>query len=239
MSSTLWNKKLNCPFCKFEFETTRMRSSVIKIKEKMTDFGNIYEGESVYLYAVTACPNCTFAALNKDFDSIRPDYESKVMEASKLIRESGKKKPEIFGLGSMTPEVSLKRHELAIAFTKMRSYSDLGTLAVLYMHLVWINRARGDVERERAAMAEAVKAYKDYHEKGGELPDKLGEPGILYLIGELYRRLGDYREARNYYGRALTSKEIRSFPAIADMTRDMMLAAKAAMEKSGMTDPVP
>ena len=238
MSSSLWNKKLTCPFCKFEFETTRMRSSVIKIKERMTDFGNIYEGECVYLYAVTVCPNCTFAALNKDFDSIRPDYETKVMEASKLIRESGKKKPDIFGLGTMTPEVSLKRHELAIAFAKMRSYSELGTLAGLYMHLVWINRLRGDTEREKAAMAEAVKAYKDFHEKGGDLPEKLGEPGILYLIEELYRRLKDYREARIYYGRALTSKEIRSFPAIADMTRDMMLAAKTAMEKAGMTDAV-
>ncbi|HVZ80923.1 MAG TPA: DUF2225 domain-containing protein [bacterium] len=239
MSSSLWNKKINCPFCKFEFETSRMRSSVIKIKEKMTDFGNIYEGECAYLYAVTVCPNCTFAALNKDFDSIRPDYETKVMEASKMVRESGKKKPEIFGLGPMAPEVSLKRHELAIAFTKMRSYSALGTLAGLYMHLVWINRLRGDLEREKAAMAEAVKAYKDYHEKGGDLPEKLGEPGILYLIGELHRRLGDYREARNYYGRALASKEIRSFPAIADMTRDMMLAAKTAMEKASMTEQAP
>lgn len=237
MSSTLWNKKLTCPFCRHEFETSRMRSSVIKIKEKMTDFGNIYDGECVYLYAVTVCPQCTFAALNKDFDSIRPDYETKVMEASKLIRESGKKKPDIFELGPMTPEVSLKRHELAIAFTKMRSYSNLGTLAGLYMHLVWINRLKGDLEKEKIAMAEAVKAYREYHEKGGDLPEKLGEPGVLYLIGELYRRLGDYREARTYYGRALTSKEIRSFPAIADMTRDMMLAAKNAMEQAGMADP--
>lgn len=83
-------------------------------------------------------------------------------------------------------------------------------------------------------MGEAVKAYQEYHEKGGELPEKLGEPGILYLIGELYRRLGQYKEARTYYGRALTSKEIRLFPAIADMTRDMMLAAKNAMEQAGI-----
>lgn len=234
MSTPLWNKKTKCPFCQFEFETTRMRSSVIKIKEKMTDFGNIYDGECAYFYAVTVCPQCTFAALNKDFDSIRADYEAKVMEATKKIRQTNVKKPDIFGLGTLTPEVAAKRHELAIAFTKMRTYSELGTLAGLYMHLVWIYRLAQNREKERAAMAEAVKAYQDYHEKGGELPEKLGEPGILYLIGELYRRLGQYKEARAYYGRALTSKEIRLFPAIADMTRDMMLAAKNAMEQAGM-----
>jgi uncharacterized protein len=232
MSTPLWNKKLKCPFCAFEFETTRMRATVIKIKDKMTDFGNIYEGECPYFYAVTVCPQCTFAALNKDFDTIRADYEPKVLEATRLIRLSGKAKPDIFGLGPMTPEVAIKRHELAIAFTKMRTYSELGTLAGLYMHLVWINRLGQDYEKEKSAMAQAVKAYEEFHEKGGELPEKLGEPGILYLIGELYRRQGLYKEARNYYGRAVMSKEIKSFPQIANMTRDMMQIAKDQMEKA-------
>jgi len=215
-----------------------MRSTVIKIKEKMTDFGNIYDGECAYLYAVTVCPHCTFAALNKDFDTIRADYEKKVMEATKLIRESGKKKPDIFGLGPSTPEVAIKRHELAIAFTKMRTYSELGTLAGLYMHLVWLQRLRQDMEKEKAAMAEAVKAYIEFHEKGGELPEKLGEPGILYLIGELYRRQGLFKEARNYYGRAVMSKEIKSFPQIGNMARDMMQVAKDQMEKAGMAETI-
>ncbi len=233
MSTPLWNKKIKCPFCSFEFETTRMRATVIKIKDKMTDFGNIYEGECPYFYAVTVCPQCTFAALNKDFDSLRADYEPKVMEATRLIRQSGKPKPDIFGLGTMKPEVAIKRHELAIAFTKMRTYSELGTLAGLYMHLVWINRLSGDQEKEKAAMARAAKAYEEFHEKGGDLPEKLGEPGILYLIGELYRRQGLYREARNYYGRAVMSKEIKSFPQIGNMARDMMQVAKDQMEKAG------
>ncbi len=65
------------------------------------------------------------------------------------------------------------------------------------------------------------------------MPEKLGEPGVLYLIGELYRRQGLYKEARNYYGRAVMSKEIKSFPQIGNMARDMMQVAKDQMEKAG------
>ncbi|HUO57553.1 MAG TPA: DUF2225 domain-containing protein [bacterium] len=232
MSTPLWNKKVKCPFCHAEFESTRMRSSVIRIKDKMTDFGNIYEGEVPYFYSITACPQCTFAALHKDFESVKPQYEPKVLEACQKIVKSGRKKPDIFMVGPLTPPVAALRHELAIGFMKMRVYKDLGALAGLYMHLVWILRIMGDREKELAAMAEAAKAYEVYHEKGGDLPESLGEPGVLYLIGELNRRIGNYKEARRYYERALGSKEIKSFPRIADQTRDMMLIAKNQAEQA-------
>lgn len=235
MSTPLWNKKIKCPFCAKEFETTRLRSSVIKIKEKQTDFGSVYEGECAYFYTLTACPECTFTAQNKDFESVKPQYEPKIVEASKHIRESGKPKPNIFATGSMTPETAVKRYELAIAFMKMRKYQDLGVMAGLYLHLVWIFRLMKETDKEKAAMAEAAKAYEEYFDKGSKLPDHLGEPGILYLIGELYRRRGLYKESRRFYERALASKEIKSFPQIAEMTRDMMLAAKSQMAPSDTT----
>ncbi len=234
MATPLWNKKLKCPFCVFEFETTRLRSSVIKIKDKQTDFGSIYEGECPYLYAVTVCPQCTFAALNKDFDSIRAGAEPMIMEVSRQIRQSAKKKPNIFDLGISTPEVAIKRHELAITFMKIRKYGDLGILAGLYLHLVWIYRLMQDYENEKKAMAQAAKAYEEFFDKGNRLPENLGEPGVLYLIGELNRRQGLYKDARRFYERALASKEIRAFPRIAEMTRDMMYAAKQQMEMNGI-----
>jgi uncharacterized protein (DUF2225 family) len=229
MSTPLWNKKLKCPFCQTEFETTRLRSSVIRVKIKQTDFGNVYEGECAYFYAVTACPECTFAALNKDFEETKAGYEPKILEATKQIRKSLKAKPDIFKPGSMSPETAVKRHDLAIAFAKMRKYKNLASMAALRLHVVWILRLMGETEREKAALAEAASAYEEYFNKGGDLPEQLGEPGVLYLIGELHRRQGNYQEARRFYERSITSKEIKSFPRIAEMARDMMLAAKEQM----------
>jgi uncharacterized protein (DUF2225 family) len=233
MSSPLWNKKIKCAFCGTEFETSRMRSSAIRVTEKESDFGSLYEGENPYFYSVTACPGCTFAAFNKDYDVLRFQAEPKILEATKKIRAAGLKKPDIFALGSMTPEAALKRHDLAIAFMKLRVYPNPGVLARLYLEKVWLYRLIKDFEKEKTAMAEAAQAYEDFHQKGNTMPENLGEPGVLYLIGELYRRRGLYKDARRFYEKALASKEIKAFPRIAEMTRDMMLSAKEQMIQAG------
>src|ERR1051325_4386967 len=133
MSAPLWNKKLSCPFCNFEFETTRLRTSAIRVKEKHSDFGCIYEGASPYLYAITACPRCTVAARNEEFEKFNAAYEPKLMEVSKKLRESPSK-PDVFALGELGPEMGVRRHDLAVAMHKFRAHADAGELAGLWLH---------------------------------------------------------------------------------------------------------
>lgn len=229
MSTPLWNKKIHCPFCEQDFETVRLRPSALRVKEKWSDFGCLYEGLSPYTYAITACPHCLVAARNEEWEKLNPSYEPKLMEFSKKMRAQAQK-PDIFTLGELTVEQAIKRHELAILCHKLRAHSEAGELAGLLIHIVWIRRLNGDAEGERKALPAALEAYKAFFEKGNKLPEKLGEPGVLYLIGELLRRSGDYREARNYFGKALGSKELEAFPNIESLVREQMLVAKEQME---------
>jgi uncharacterized protein (DUF2225 family) len=231
MSTALWNKKLTCPFCSKEFETTRMRASAIRVKEKWTDFGSLYEGISPTLYSITACPHCMVALRNEEFEKINAGYEPKLMEFSKRARLQAGAKAELFALGELSVEQAVKRHELAISCQKMRAHSEAGELAGLYLHIVWMYRSNGNPEGERKALIPALETYKEFYEKGSKLPEKLGEPGVLYLIGELHRRAGDFREARNYFGKALSSKELEAFPSIENMVREQMLVAKEQQEQ--------
>jgi uncharacterized protein (DUF2225 family) len=233
MSNALWNKKLTCPFCGQEFETTRLRASAIRVKEKWTDFGSLYEGFNPTHYSITACTHCLVAARNEEFEKFNPGYEPKLMEFSKRARLQAAGKAELFSLGEISVEVAIKRHELAIACHKLRAHSEAAELAGLYLHIVWIYRANGNPEGERKALAPALEAYKEFYEKGSKMPEKLGEPGVLYLIGELYRRLNDFREARSYYAKALGSKELGAFPNIESLLREQMLVAKEQMEAAG------
>jgi uncharacterized protein (DUF2225 family) len=228
MSTPLWNKKMQCPFCSGDFESTRLRTSAIRVKEKHSDFGSIFEGESPYVYAITACPHCTIAARNEEFEKFNPSYEPKLMEVSRKLKDSASK-PDLFQLGELSVDQAVRRHELAIAHHKFRAHSDSGELAGLWMHVAWMRRAQGDEEHEKLALAQAATAYQEFYEKGARLPEKLGEPGILYLLGELNRRQGKIKEARSYFSRALTSKELDAFPNIENLLREGMLTAKEQM----------
>jgi uncharacterized protein (DUF2225 family) len=234
MSQPLWNKKMQCPFCNGAFETTRLRPSALRAKEKWSDFGCLYDGHNPYFYAITACPHCLVAARNEEFEKFNAAYEPRLMEFSKKMRAAAAK-PAIFGLGDATAEQAVKRHELAIACHKLRAHGEAGELAGLLIHIVWIRRINGDAEGERKALQAAVDAYKHFYEKGNKLPEKLGEPGVLYLIGELLRRLGQVREARQYYSKALSSKELEAFPNIDSLVREQMLVAKDQLEAQGGT----
>lgn len=230
MSSALWNKKVICPFCNAEFETTRLRASYIRVKDKQSDFGSIYEGPSPYYYSITACSGCSIAARNEEFEKFNASYEPKLMEVSKKLKGSVGTKHEAFTLGELTAEQAVKRHELAIAMHKFRAHADPGELAGLYMHVAWIWRAEGKSDSEHKALEAAAAAYQEFYEKGSRLPEKLGEPGILYLIGELYRRVGKVKEGRQFFSRALMSKELEAFPSIEHMLREGMLLAKDQMQ---------
>ena len=229
MSAALWNKKLSCPFCGGEFETTRLRASAIRVKEKHSDFGSVFDGPSPYFYSITACPHCSVAMRNEEFEKVNAGYEPKLMEVSKKLK--GRSAPsEAFALGELTAEQAVKRHELAITMHKFRAHSDAGELAGLLMHVAWIRRFQGDAEGERKAIEAAATAYQEFYEKGAKLPEKLGEPGILYLIGELNRRVGRVKEGRQYFSRALMSKELSAFPNVENMIREGMLLAKDQMQ---------
>ncbi len=234
-AEALYNYKIKCPFCETTFETTRMRPSAVRVKEQQSDFGNIFEGECPYLYAITVCPNCSFAARNSDFEKIRVSAEAKIMSASKQLRVSTKPKPDIFKLGPSTPEVAVKRFELAIAFYKMRYVMEMGVLANMYLHLVWLWRMAGNKEKELLAIAQAAQVYEEYLAKAYTLPESLGEPGVIYLIGELYRLQGKLKEARRLFESGLGSKELRDYPKIAEMIRDKIAEIKADMEKNPQT----
>ena len=229
MSTPLWKKKLTCPFCNQEFETLRLRQGAIRVKEKWTDFGSLYESNPPTHYAVTVCQHCLVAARNEEFEKLNAQYEPKLMEFSKRARAQPNK-PDLFGDDDLTVDEAIRRHDLAIACHKLRAHSEPGELAGLWLHIVWIHRANGNAEGERKALEQAVAAYQQFYEKGSKMPEKLGEPGVVYLIGELYRRLGDYRAARTYFARALSSKELGAFPNVEGLLREQMLVAKDQME---------
>ncbi len=231
MNGPLWMKKLACPFCGAEFETPRVRQGALRVKDKWTDFGSLHEGICPYHYAITVCPRCLVSARNEEFEKINAAYEPKLMEFSRRARAQPPKTD--LGLpwgGEFSAEQAVRRHELAVACHRLRVHSEPGELAGLWLHIVWIWRLAGKPEAEARAMEQALAAYQVFFEKGDKLPDKLGEPGVVYLMGELSRRLGRLREAREYFSKVLSMRNLTQFPNIEALVREQMLVVKDQIE---------
>jgi len=219
LSEPVWLKEVECKACGRKFITPRLRLTSLRVKSGASDFHKVYEGLSPILYAVTSCPDCNYSARNEDFDKQELHYHPEVVKMAQAIKQSGKNHvfPEA---KEISPEEAVKKHLLAISFYKHYKPENPNTISGLYMHVAWIYRENNNNEKEKEFMAHALEHYIKTFEKGHYIPEKLGEPGIMYLIGELNRLLGNNNEAVKWFSRALQSTHITNFPGIENMARE-------------------
>ncbi len=219
MADQIWLKDVKCPACDLAFKTARVKPSALKVKMGEADFHKIYENINPLLYAVTSCPGCNYSARNDEFDDRTLEYHPQIIKIAMAIKDSGKnvKFPET---KDSDLETSAKKHLLAITFAKLFKPEDPLTIAGLYMHLAWMHREAGNAEKDREYLKPALEYYIKTFEKGSHIPEKIGEPGIIYLIGELNRVLGNNTEAVTWFSRVVKHDQIHNFPSIENLARD-------------------
>ena len=234
MTEPIWLKEVKCQACDAVFRTPRVKPSALKVKSSDPDFHKVYENINPLLYAVTTCSGCNYSARNDDFDSKTLEYHPEILKIASAIKETGKNVK--FSEGSdIDVETSVKKHLLAVFFAKHFKPEDPLTISGLYMHIAWMYREQGNREKDLEFQKMALEYYIKTFEKGSHIPEKIGEPGILYLIGELYRVLGNYAEAVNWFSRVIKHEQIGNFPNIENLTRDAW--EKITEEKRGMNKP--
>lgn len=215
----VWIKKVVCKACGFEFSTPRVRTATLKIKSIESDFKKNYEIINPIPYSVTTCPECNYSARNEDFDKHELDYYPQIIKLATAIKEA-KKNIRFSEAKEITIEQAIQKHLLAITFYNQYKPPNYNTIAGLYMHIVWLFRDAKNFEKEREYLKYALDAYIKTYERGNFIPETIGEPGIIYLIGEINRRLGNYSEAVQWFSRGVKHQEIKNYPNIENLIRD-------------------
>jgi uncharacterized protein (DUF2225 family) len=219
MTEPIWIKEVKCPACDAVFKTARVKPSALKVKAGEADFHKIYENINPLLYAVTSCPNCNYSARNDDFDDKTMEYHPEIVKLAMAIKDS-KKNIRFQETKEIDIETAVKKHLLAITFAKQYKPMDPLTVAGLYMHIAWMYREQGNKDKDLEYQKFALEYYIMTFEKGSHIPEKIGEPGIIYLIGELNRVLGNYSEAVTWFSRVVKHDQISNFPNIENLARD-------------------
>jgi len=208
---------LHCPVCDSSFATQRIASTNSVGQD--TDFRPLTAGIDPQPHYVHVCPKCHFAAFEGDFGAVQDEVKHMVQSPA-YAPEDTLQGEEVGSLRGST------KYLLAVrCYSQDDRASDL-RLADLYLRASWCARQEEDLSREREAQTQAILLFEQALEEGEVADNQLRT--ILYLLGELYRRIGRHELAIPMFDRAENAPDSgEGEPRFADLIERQRTAARA------------
>jgi uncharacterized protein len=202
------NREVICPVCNGTVETTLLTST--NYVGRYSDFHRITMGFPPLPLMMNTCPACGFSGFADDFDNptdLSLDLKTKILENLQPIV-------------SQIPLDAGRRYEL-YALKQELAGADTWQMANHYLRAAWA--ARDDRSpQEHHYQRFAIDFFEKALATNCVPDDQL--PAITYLVGELYRRVGEADTAsiwfNNVIERATTEPDWQEFAVIAQRQRD-------------------
>ncbi|WP_426451617.1 DUF2225 domain-containing protein [Paenibacillus sp. S-38] len=198
MVEPLFQVKVTCPQCGREFQSSRVRPSFKKTVRTDTDFCLHYKDINPEHYVVRICPDCGFAGTENSKTKLtaaeKEAFYSKV-GSQWTYKEYG---------GERTWGDALYSYKLALLCSQIVKESARVTAGLLH-HIAWLYREKGDEAQEKRFLQFALDEYtRAFETEGGEM----NNARLMYLLGELNRRLKHYKPAVKWFTRVINDKSI-------------------------------
>lgn len=221
--SALYDKTSICRHCEHTFSTKRVRSGTLVMANRDSDFCTHFTDQTLnpILYTVSVCPQCGFAFTDQFNASLAPWQKQAVKE-----QISAKWSPKNFGSFRNIRE-AIVSYKLAIYAAELTDQPH-SVKAGLYTRLAWLYRFQGNDTEEIRFLSMAVDEYEQsyIHSDYTRGDKEMSEVRLLYLIGELYRRLEKYDLAISYFGKALAFRGHTIESGILKMAQDQWQLAR-------------
>lgn len=197
-----FSKEVICPVCANDFKGINYKQKGFKFLNRESDFHETFEGGTPIMHDIWVCPSCYYAAKKEEFAKIKVKEIEKIMNA-KLERAKTVKGVEFTKIRDY--ESSIASYKLAImCYEKMEFGS--GYVGNLYLKMAWIAREKRKKDDEQKYLKLTLEKFEKAVEEREEFAGQLSEIGKIYLMGELYRRVGEYNRAEEYFKTVLASE---------------------------------
>jgi uncharacterized protein (DUF2225 family) len=210
MSAPLRDTALQCPRCGTWFLTTVVAGPV-RVSYTRTDFHQRVPGLEPIALLVHVCATCGFAGLDGEF-------ASDPVAAASMLALRARDAPTL----AVETTAGSGRYEAAAALAE-RSGAGARPVGELYLAAAWCCVEERDAEAERFFRRKAARAF----EAALSAFDAVREEDraiLTYVVGELWRRIGDRAAARTWLDRAVEEACARRargwLPALAVQQRD-------------------
>ena len=217
----LYDKKNTCTYCDSNFQSLKVRSRFLKVKEVETDFCTIYEDEEIspYLYFVNVCPNCGFSFT----EQFSPYFTKEArVEIHKKIETHWNKQD--FGK-ERSYEEAIATYKLALISAQAKQEPVIVS-AGLYMRLSWLHRKMKNEDQEQRFLRLALQSYLASYENGDYSSKGMSSIKLEYILGELNFRTGNLDEALSFYNRVVSQEKRTTERALVKQARRQWRAAR-------------
>ncbi len=191
--STLFDRQYTCPICENNFTSKQVKTSAIRAKERRKDFHTFFSGENPTFYGVICCPECGYAKFENDF---KKEASVKCKDIIKNTVSKSWKMQDYTNERDLS--AAIKVHMIALVnYTVLKEKQAI--IGKLLLRLAWFNEELGNENEAYRYVKLALEAFiKSYEqEKLDDVEEK--ELEIIYLIGELNRQLGNYKESVRWF----------------------------------------
>ena len=199
-----WSKRIKCPLCATEFKHVSIFSDAVRIESRETDLKPNFSGVNPLFYSLITCSNCYYTAFEDDFDKLLLNLNPDKILKLKRILTIAKKRFKINLSENRDIDDAIKIHSLAIITYTIADMKN--KLAEIYLRLAWFYRDKGNKENELIALSKALISLEEVYEKGNQK----NEDRVIYLIGELYLRLGKVDKARSWFSKLIENKSFKN-----------------------------
>jgi uncharacterized protein (DUF2225 family) len=212
----LYGKPVKCLVCQETYTTMKVLSKYIRSHKHDTDFCSHYISTKInpLLYYVQVCPNCGYSS-SEEFSSFFPPTSFEAIQEKICSNWNG---PNYCHERSL--EDAIKSYKLAIYCATIKKEKHI-TLSGLYLRLAWLYRTeKVNVDEETRFLHLALTEYIQSYMYGDFNHTQLTEIKLLYLIGELSRRLRLTAQATKYFSRVIELQKQTIEKGIVAMAKD-------------------
>jgi len=210
----LYESTITCICCEMDFVTSRVRPSFKKAISMDSDFCGHYRNDiNPDYYVVRVCPQCGFASTENGFEQLSEQQKKQYFD-----QVGSSWKMQSYG-GERTLQDALVCYKLALISAQATNAPDRNIAAILH-HIAWLYRYQHDTEQEKRFLSFALQSYIKVYEQEEV---SLNNARLIFIIGDLNRRVGNDNEAVRWYSRIINDKKI--------MDAAMIQAARAAWQQ--------
>jgi len=206
MLSLLYPKEAICPVCEKMYIDQVVRTSKLRVESTDGDLRHRYQTLDPVMYEAQLCYQCGYAALRPYFEKI--DERQKDIIRKKITPEY----KTIEYPAPYTAELALTRYDQALLCCEALEVK-YSRHAITYLKKGWvlrdmIGRKADEMEAIRLAYENLQNAFTTENFPLGNLDEITSK----YMISELARRLGNFKEALRWIGDVIISRD--ALPAI-------------------------